>query len=121
MTVLVDQVVDADLPPPLRFRLRIYVPEIGSAVVVIEETIDNDGPPAAHMVARIAELVRTSYLPPYCTEVIWVEAWLGRALSALVQGALPFCTYMRVEPDAQPPQRTAMTAEELTLLSGGTF
>jgi hypothetical protein len=121
MTVFLDQLVDVDLPPRVRFRLRIYTPGIGSPVVVIEEPPDNEGPPAAHEISRIADVVRTSYLPPYCTEPVWVEAWLGRALSALVQDALPFCTYMQVLPDAVPPRRTALSAEELTRLTGGTF
>jgi hypothetical protein len=121
MTLFRDEVVDVDLPPSLRFRLRVFVPEIGSAVVVIEETLDNAGPPAAHVVSRIAALVRASYLPPQAEEPIWVEAWLGRALAALVQDSLPFCTYMRVLPDAQPPERTAMSADELTRLTGGRY
>jgi hypothetical protein len=118
MNLFLDQHVDVDLPPPVRFRLRIYLPDFGSPVVVIEETADNPGPPAAHLVSRIAQLVRTSYLPPYCPEPIWVEAWLGRALSALVQDALPFATYMRVLPDTDPPQRAAVSAAELAALTG---
>jgi hypothetical protein len=118
MTLFLDQPVDVDLPPPMRFRLRVYLPDIGSPVVVIEETSDNPGPPAAHVVARIAQLVRTSYLPPYSPEPIWVEAWLGRALSALVQDSLPFATYMRVLPDTDPPERTAISAAELAALTG---
>jgi hypothetical protein len=118
MTLFFDQHVDVDLPPPVRFRLRIYVPDIGSAVVVIEETTDNPGPPAAHVVSRIAQLVRSSYLPPYCQEPVWVEAWLGRALSALVQDSLPFATYMRVLPDQDPPERRPLSAAELAGLTG---
>jgi hypothetical protein len=118
MTLFLDEVVDVDLPPPVRFRLRIYLPGIGSPVVVIEETLDNSGPPAAHVVARIAQHVRSAYLPAHVQEPIWVEAWLGRALSALVQDTLPFCTYMRVVPDADPPRRTALSAAELSRLTG---
>ena len=105
----------------MRFRLRIYTPHIGSPVVVIEERLDNDGPPAAHVVGRIAEHVRSAYLPEQSAEPVWVEAWLGRALSALVQDSLPFCTYMRVVPDAEPPQRTALSEAELCRLTGGSF
>src|SRR5690349_3843725 len=107
MTLFLDEVVDVDLPPPVRFRLRIYTPDIGRPVVVIEESLDNSGPPAAHVVTRIAEHVRSTYLPSATDEPVWIESWLGRALTALVQDALPFCTYMRVLPDAQPPQRAA--------------
>jgi hypothetical protein len=118
MNLFLDQNVDVDLPPPMRFRLRIYLPDIGSPVVVIEETADNPGPPAAHVVSRLARLVRTSYLPSYCHEPIWIEAWLGRALSALMQDALPFATYMRVLPDTDPPERAAVSAAELATLTG---
>jgi hypothetical protein len=121
MTLFVDEVVDLDLPPPVRFGLRIYTPDIGSPVVVIEERLDNAGPPAAHVVSQIAEHLRASYPPLQSEEPVWVEAWLGRALSALVQDALPFCTYMRVVPDAEPPQRTALSAAELSRLTGGRF
>jgi hypothetical protein len=121
MSLFLDEVVDVDLPPRVRFRLRIYTPGIGSPVVVIEETLDNPGPPAAHVVTRIADHVRSAYLPAQTEEPVWVEAWLGRALSALVQDTLPFCTYMRVVPDADPPLRTALSAAELSRLTGGTF
>src|SRR3954469_19930857 len=121
MTLFLDEVVDVDLPPPARFRLRLYTADIGSPVVVIEERLDNSGPPAAHVVARIARYVRSAYLPPLSAEPVWVEAWLGRALSALVQDTLPFCTYMRVLPDADPPQRAALSADELSRLTGGRF
>ncbi|MDT7569981.1 MAG: hypothetical protein QOE05_155 [Actinomycetota bacterium] len=121
MTLLLDEVVDLELPPTVRFRLRIYTPEVGSPVVVVEERLDNSGPPAAHVVSQIAEHVRSSYLPALSDEPVWVEAWLGRALSALVQDTLPFCTYMQVLPSAEPPQRTALSAADLTRLTGGSF
>jgi hypothetical protein len=121
MTLFLDEVVDVDLPPRVRFRLRIYTPVIGTRVVVIEERLDNSGPPAAHVVSRIAAHVRSTYLPSGSDEPVWVEAWLGRALSALVQDALPFCTYMRVLPDGNPPQRSALSGDDLSLRTGGHF
>jgi hypothetical protein len=121
MTLFLDEVVDVDLPPAVRFRLRIYRPDIGTPVVVIEEMLDNSGPPAAHVVSRIADHVRSAYLPSPVEEPVWVEAWLGRALAALVQDTLPFCTYMRVVPDSDPPRRTALSAAELSRLTGGSF
>jgi hypothetical protein len=121
MTLFLDEVVDVDLPPTVRFRLRIYTPGIATPVVVIEERLDNSGPPAAHVVSRIAAHVRSTYLPSDSDEPVWVEAWLGRALTALVQDALPFCTYMSVLPDDDPPQRSALSGYDLSLLTGGHF
>jgi hypothetical protein len=118
----VDAVVEVDVPPTVRFRLRVFsILGDDRPLVLIEETADNPGPPAPHVLPEIAQAVRSRYLPPGGPEPIWVEAWLGRALTALVRGTLPFCTYMRVRPETTPPRREAISAVELEKWTGASL
>lgn len=118
----VDRVLDARLGcATTRFRLRVYAAAAsGVPVIILEEVPENAGPPVPEVVFELAAWVRGRFLPDEVGEPVWIEAWLGRALSALVRGRLPFSTYMRVDLGPTPPTRVPISRPEVHALVDST-
>ena len=85
-------------------------------MVVLEELPGNPGPPVAAVAADVIAWVRERFLGPDVLEPVWVEAWLGRALSALVHDRLPACAYMLLDATTTPPNRRPLPRRELDQL-----
>ena len=111
-----DTVVRAPFEPPTMFRLRVYRGRGPSPVVVLAEITENPGRPVPEVVEAVAEHIRRGFLRDCETEPVWIEAWLGRALAALVRDRIPATAYMLVDLSASPPTRRPLSARELEAL-----
>ena len=101
-----------------RCRVHVYASPEGQPVVVLTELSDNPGLPVPAVVARVAAVVAETILTDVPGAPVWVEAWWGRALASVVNGAGPATTYMKVDLQASPPGRAPIGRRAIESMIG---
>jgi hypothetical protein len=88
-----------------RCRVEIFPrPAEERPVVILTELDDNPGLPLSATVRELAAAVTAAFLPDGA-DPVWIEAWQGRAVAALVRGRLGVTTFMAVDPRPDRPTR----------------